>query len=30
MAIKCHGRPKKAESKNTGKRQLSIDELGET
>jgi hypothetical protein len=30
MARRCHGRSKKAESQKTGRRQLSIEELGET
>jgi len=30
MARGCHGRCKKAESRKTGRRQLRIEELGET
>jgi hypothetical protein len=30
MARRCHGRSKKAESKKPGRRQLRIEELGET
>jgi len=30
MARRCHGRSKKAESQKTGRRQLRIEELGET
>jgi hypothetical protein len=30
MASGCHGRSKKGESKKTGRKQLRIEELGET